>query len=102
MEVIYATPKIGRFIRKLDPHLAERVLNTIDLIELYGHELRMSHTKPIGSGLHELRLVGGYKVRILYSMQENIAYILHVFDKKMSAIPQKDLEYALRIKNALA
>lgn len=102
MEVIYATPKIGQFIKKLDPHLAERVLNTIDLIELYGHTLQMPHTKPIGNGLHELRLTGGYHVRILYSMQAGTAYMLHIFEKKTSAIPRRDIAYALRVKNLLA
>lgn len=102
MEIIYATPKIGRFIKKLDPHLAQRVLNTIDLIELYGHELRMPHTKPISNGLHELRLIGGYHVRILYSMHADTAYILHIFEKKTSAILRKDIAYALRVKNSLA
>ena len=102
MEVIYATSTIGRFIKKLDAQLAVRVEATIDLVEEYGHELRMPHAKPIGDGLHELRLVGGYQVRILYCMRGNTAYLLHILEKKTSAISGRDIEYARRVKNSLA
>lgn len=102
MEVIYATPKIGLFIKKLDKKLSARVESTIDLLESYGHELRMPHAKPIGGGLHELRLIGRYHVRILYCMHDNAAYIVHIFEKKTSAIPRRDIDYALRIKKTLA
>lgn len=102
MEIIYATSKVGRFIKQLDPHLAQRVLNTIDLIELYGHELRMPHAKPLGKGLHELRLIGGFHVRILYSMQGDTAYVLHIFEKKRPSISQREIAYAHRIKSSLA
>ena len=99
MEVIHATPKIGKFIRDLETVLAVRVGKTINLLERYGHEVRLPHSRAIGDGLFELRLLGGYQVRIIYTFHNGCAFLLHIFRKKTASISKKDIEYALKIKN---
>ena len=101
MEVIYAGPKIERFIKDLSEPLGARVEKTIDLLVQYGNTLRLPHSKNVGRGLFELRVLGEIQIRILYTFRKNKAYLLHIFIKKTDRISPKDINYALRIKKLL-
>jgi len=57
---------VEKFIKNFDPESASEILRVVGLLERYGHSLSMPHTKPIGNGLWELRIVSKRPLRVLY------------------------------------
>lgn len=98
MEVIYWNEKVEKFIDNLDRITSSRVLNSISLLEKYGHLLDMPDSKSLGKGLFELRTQGKIKVRILYIFHKNKAYIVHIFIKKAWRISSRDIDYSRSIQ----
>ncbi len=96
MEVIY-TPKIEKFVKKLNIVLAYRTNRCITLLESCGELLEMPISKPLGKGLFELRIAGDNHVRIFYCFHKNKAYLLHAIMKKQQALPKKDIEIARKV-----
>ncbi|MEK7584099.1 MAG: type II toxin-antitoxin system RelE/ParE family toxin [Patescibacteria group bacterium] len=95
IEVIY-DDDVVRFIATLDTRTKVKVVRVIDLLEKYGHTLRMPYSKPVASGLFELRTTGNIQARILFGYREERAVLLHAFIKKTNAIARTDIEKALR------
>lgn len=58
MEIQIFDVSLERFIKSLENSTIAKVLRTIDLLELFGHQLEMPHAKKISNELFELR-VGG-------------------------------------------
>ena len=63
MEVI-PTKKVNEFICLLNTPADRRTRKMIDMLSLYGNELRMPYSKSLGKGLFELRILGNIQVRI--------------------------------------
>lgn len=101
MEIIYWNKNIERFLIDLDKITLSRVLNSVNLLEKYGHMLDMPDSKSLSRGLFELRTQGKVKVRILYIFHKNRAYIIHGFVKKSWKISIKDITYARRIQKEI-
>ena len=104
MEVIYARKKILVFVEKANrssPVLAARIEKTIDLLEEYGHTLGLPHSKSLGKGFFELRITGVKHVRIIYMFYRNVAYLLHIFEKKSKKISRRDMDYAMRVRESV-
>lgn len=53
MEIKYLDPDIEQFIRRLDKVSTAKLVRTIDLLERFGHALRMPHSKKIDDRLTE-------------------------------------------------
>jgi len=76
------------------------------LMERYGADLRLPHSRAMGKGLFELRCKGSEGIgRVFYCMMiGREIYILHSFIKKTQETPKKDLDTAHKrlkeIKNA--
>ncbi len=69
-----------------------------NLLEEFGLELRMPHSRAMGSGLFELRPKGREGIaRVFYCMKVGRRIIiLHSFIKKTNETPKRELEIAHR------
>jgi phage-related protein len=68
--ILYETssgqPVVQKFFDSLTVDTRSKLMRQIDLLEEYGHDLGMPHTKSMGDGLTELRVRGKQEVRVLY------------------------------------
>ncbi|EKE01669.1 MAG: hypothetical protein ACD_21C00077G0005 [uncultured bacterium] len=73
-----------------------RFIRSVELMEEYGADLDMPHTKSLGNGLFELRVRGQEGIGrafFCYAVSECII-ILHGFIKKTQKTPSKELRLA--------
>jgi phage-related protein len=91
MEVTFFDEEIEIFLTKLKKSTIAKVLRTIDLLERFGNQLGMPHSKHIGNKLFELRIRGHQEIRLFYIFNNNGAVILHGFIKHSQKIPKKEL-----------
>ena len=70
----------------------------VELLAEFGPDLRMPHSRALGSGLFELRPRGREGIgRALYCyLVAERVIVLHAFVKKTRATPEKDLRLARR------
>jgi phage-related protein len=79
-----------------------KTLRTIELLEEFGHQLDMPHSRHLSHGLLELRIRGTREIRIFYCFQgDDKAVLLHAYIKKKQKAPHKELEQARRIQASL-
>ena len=97
MEVLQM-PNVTKFLRSLPGFLEARVKRTILRLREYGNLIRFPHSKPIGNGLFELRVVGATHVRIIYFFHGNKVILVHGFIKKRQKLAQRDIEFALDMR----
>ena len=99
-EVSFYVTKSGQqvvydFVKGLDAISYAKTLRQINLLETYGTDLGMPHSKPLDGGLIELRVRGKQEVRIFYVFaQKRNIYLLHGFIKKTQQTPKKELNVA--------
>jgi|SRR6185369_9716296 len=69
-----------------------------DLLEEFGLDLRMPHSRAMGGGLFELRPKGREGIaRVFYCMKVGKKIVmLHSFIKKTKATPKRELDIARR------
>lgn len=101
MEIIFFDGTIEIFLAKLEKPVVAKVLRTIDLLEHFGNQLGMPHSKNIGHKLFELRIRGQQEIRLIYAFSGNRAVILHGFVKKSQRTLQKELIVAVKKLSAL-
>lgn len=94
MEVLFFDNKLEKFIESLEKPTIAKVLRTVDLLEKFGHQLEMPHSKKIGQRLFELRVRGTQEVRIFYIYHKNATVLLHGYIKKTARIPARELAVA--------
>ncbi len=94
MEVIFFDEAVEIFLTKLEKPTIAKVLRTVDLLERFGNQLGMPHSKNIGHKLFELRIRGQQEIRLIYAFGGNRAVVLHGFVKKSQKIPQKEIVVA--------
>jgi hypothetical protein len=94
MEIKFIDEKIERFIRSLEKSTIAKVLRTIDLLERFGNELRMPHSKHVSDKIFELRIRGKQDIRLLYAFYDQTVVILRGFVKKSSRLPSDELRAA--------
>ena len=99
MDVIYLT-KAHAFIEDLESPLAARVDRMLGKLKAHGHALRMPFSKPVEDGIFELRVPGAVQVRIFYFFHKDSAVVAHAFLKKTEQLRRKDIDYALKAKEA--
>lgn len=101
VEVLYVTDAIYDFCNSLDDDTQVRVERLVGMLRTYGHQLRLPHSRALGSGLFELRLNGKHAVRLLYCYVGNRAYIVHAVMKKQGTILRSDIVYAQQIQQLM-
>jgi len=87
---------VSVFIRALENSMQAKTLRVLELLEEYGHQLGMPHSRALKGGLFELRIRGKQEVRLLYGYHSKKAIIVHAFIKKTQQTPAKELAYALK------
>lgn len=93
MKVIISV-EVEQFFNDLTEKEVAKVLHTLELLEMFGHELGLPHSRHMGDGLLELRISGKRTVRILYFFNKQTAFLLHAFIKKTQQTPKKDIRIA--------
>ncbi len=86
--------KIETFIQSLQKPTTAKVLRTIDLLERFGNQFGMPHSKNVKKNIFELRVRGQQEVRIFYTFHQNTVVLLHGFIKKSQKTPQQELAVA--------
>ncbi len=88
-ESIRGEKPVEEFVNSLNDITAAKVAHTLDLLEKYGYQLGMPHSKKIHNEIYELRIRGSEEVRILYAFRMNKIYLVHGFKKKTREPRQK-------------
>jgi len=101
MEIKFFDGALEKFISGLEKPIIAKVLRTIDLLESFGQQLGMPHSKKVDKGLFELRVRGKQEVRVFYAFHDNQAILLHGFVKKSQKITKKELNTANQKLTAL-
>ena len=101
MEIKFFDGALEKFISELEKPTIAKVLRTIDLLESFGQQLGMPHSKKVDKGLFELRVRGKQEVRVFYAFHDNQAILLHGFVKKSQKITKKELNTANQKLTAL-
>ena len=91
---IHITKEVEGFIITLDKLTIAKILRVIDLLEKFGNQLQLPHSKRLGKGLFELRIRGSKEIRIFFTYYKNEAILLHGFIKKSRQIPPKEISMA--------
>ncbi len=97
-QVRFFSERVEEEILALPDGLLARFLKYSERMEVFGPDLGMPHTRPMGRGLFELRLRSGEGIaRVFYSMdQERGIVMLHGFIKKSQKTPAREIETARR------
>lgn len=104
--IIYFSERVRSDVLALPSGIRADYLRLAELMEEHGADLRMPHSKAMGSGLFELRPKGTEGIgRVFYCTQMGqVIVILHSFIKKTQKTPNNELEIAIRrlkeVKNA--
>ena len=94
MQVIFFNRKTERFFNSIEAQFKPRLRKTFDLLAERNAKLEMPHSKPLGRGLFELRIVGTTHIRFVYTFHVDIIWMLHGFIKKTNKIPKGEISYA--------
>lgn len=104
MEMHILDISLEKFIKSLEKPTVAKVLRTIDLLENFGRNLGLPHSKKVSERLYELRIRGAQEVRIFYTFRKSQIFLLRGFIKKSQRIPQKEIRIAIerarRLDNA--
>jgi phage-related protein len=88
---------VTRFIESLSEKEIAKCIHTLELLETFGNELGMPHSRHMSGGLLELRVSGKRAIRILYCFENQNAILLHAFIKKTQQTPKREIEIAREI-----
>ncbi|NQU82769.1 MAG: type II toxin-antitoxin system RelE/ParE family toxin [Parcubacteria group bacterium] len=101
MQIRIFDNSLEKFIKSLEKSTIAKVLRAIDLLELFGHNLKLPHSRKITKNLFELRTRGSQEVRIFYIFRGTEIVLLHGFIKKSQKIPRKEINIAIQKMKAL-
>ncbi len=101
MKIWFDDDRLEQWMATLEKQTIAKILRTIDLLEQFGNQLGMPHSRKVDKRLFELRVRGKQEVRLLYMFHKNQAVILHGFVKKSERIPNRDLDRARTLLKAL-
>ena len=89
------------FIKQQQPQAQAKILHKITLLQQYGIQLGMPHSRKLGSGIYELRIRGKEELRVMYCYRNKTIYLLHAFKKQTQKTPKAELEVAIKRFNSL-
>ena len=92
---------VETFLEALSEKEIAKTIRTVELLEEFGNDLGMPHSKHLSDGLLELRIRGKREIRIFYCFDKNRAILLHAFVKKTQKTPEKELSKARNAKDDL-
>ena len=94
------TEPVVDFLNTLDDKMRAKVARTIDLLEMYGSQLRFPVSEELDDGIMELRTTfGGNISRVLYFfIVGNTAVLTNGFIKKTQKTPSKEIALAKKYR----
>lgn len=94
----YYSSRVQKDIALLPKTMVARYLKLADRMVRFGPDLGMPHTRAMGDGLFELRVMGAEGIaRVFYcTMVGRRIVMLHCFVKKSPKTPQSELDTARR------
>lgn len=92
---------VETFLESLDAKEIAKVIRTIELLEEFGNDLSMPHSRHMSDGLLELRIRGTREIRIFYCFHKKQAVLLHACIKKTQKTLNKELAKARDAKERL-
>lgn len=96
MPKIFLDKDVDSFIQSLEKPTIAKVLRVLDLLEKFGHQLGMPHSKKVDDRLFELRIRGQQEVRIFYTFKKEYILMFYGFIKKSQTIPLQVFKEAKR------
>ena len=95
-QITYFNDRVERIVWQLPAGILADNLRLTDAMALYGADLRMPHSRSMGSGLFELRPKGPEGIaRVFYCLQiGKTIVVLHSFIKKTQETPPKEIRLA--------
>lgn len=100
MEIVMNN-SVESLLESLHPKELAKVLRTIDLLDEFGTDLGLPHSRHMSDGLLELRIRGKRELRIFYCFHKKHAVLLHGFVKKSQKTPAKEIAKARAEKDGL-
>lgn len=82
------------FLESLNAKEIAKAIRTIELLEEFGNDLGMPHSRHMSDGLLELRIRGTREIRIFYCFHKKQAVLLHACIKKTKKTLDKELNQA--------
>lgn len=101
MEIFFFHKDIKIFVKTLEISTQAKVGRGIDLLEQFGQNLGMPHSKAITSGIFKLRIRGTQEVRLFYTFHDDTIIFLHGFIKKSEKTPLREINTAIKRKSLL-
>ncbi len=98
---IIVLKSVELFIEKLTAVEVAKLLHTIELLEQFGNQLGLPHSRHMGEGLLELRVRGKRELRALYCFNKRSAVLLHIFIKKTERTNARELATAVALMKKL-
>jgi phage-related protein len=92
---------VETFLESLSTKEIAKVIRTIELLEEFGNDLGMPHSRHLSDGLLELRIRGTREIRIFYCFHKKQAVLLHACIKKTQKTHDKELAGARDAKKCL-
>ena len=95
-QIEYYSEKVENAILQFPSGLLARYLHLTDLIEEFGPNLGMPHTRSLGKRLFELRIKGkeGIGRAFFCSVVNRRIVVLHTYIKKSKKTPKRELRIA--------
>lgn len=95
-KVTFYNARVEAEISALPAGFVARFLRYAERMEIYGPNLGMPHTRPMGDGIFELRLKAAEGIaRVFFcTVFERQIVVLHQFVKKSEKTPKKELQIA--------
>lgn len=89
------------FIDSLNIKHQARIIKEIELLEVFGHELREPHSKKLVNGIFELRIqIDGICIRLFYFFTKDHKVILtNGFIKKTQKTPNSQINTVIQFRN---
>lgn len=87
---------VSEFIKNQQPQAIAKIIHIVDLLEIYGNNLSMPHSKRLEPELCELRVRGKEEIRIIYGFVGKTIYLLSGFKKQKQKTPKKEIETAMK------
>jgi phage-related protein len=92
---------VKTFLSSLQNMEIAKVLRTVELLQEFGNNLGMPHSRHMAGGLLELRIRGTREIRIFYCFHKNKAVLLHACIKKTQKTLDKELAKARLAQTSL-
>ena len=80
------------FLLSFDDPTVSKIINSLELLDELGEQIRLPRSKKVTKGVYELRILADLPVRIFYTFHGENIWVLHAFVKKSQKIPPKELK----------